>query len=126
MAVKPAGCDFCKFHKKSEQVVAEYKDFWVVKNIFGYDHWDGMKVTEHLLLVPKRHVDTISHFTDVESREYLNLLASHEAEGYSIYARAAQNAAKSVPHQHTHLIRMDDRRTKGMIYMRKPHLVLYF
>lgn len=125
IATKKPGCDFCAFTPESDQVVKAYKHFWVVKNLFGYDHWDGMSVVEHLLVVPKRHVDTISHFTDAESKEYLLLLGSYESTGYSLYARAAQNTAKSVAHQHTHLIRMDNKRTKAMLYMRKPHMVLY-
>ena len=125
LVTKKPGCDFCAFTSDSAQVVKQYKHFWIVKNIFPYDHWDGMSVIEHLLIVPKRHVDTLSHFTDAESKEYLLLLSSYESNGYSVYARAAQNVAKSVAHQHTHLIKMDGKRTKAMLYMRKPHMVVY-
>lgn len=124
IAHKQTDCDFCNFSIQSEQVVAEHVRFWLVINLFPYDMWDGMGVVEHLLLVPKRHVDSIAHFKPSESKEFVALLARYEAVGYSLYARAPQSTAKSIPHQHTHLIKMNDKKVKALLYIRKPHMLL--
>lgn len=120
-----SSCEFCDFMNGTEQVKKEYPHFWIVLNIFGYDNWDGFVVTDHLMVVPKRHVDSISHFTPTEAKSYLELLAEYEAKGYSIYARAADNKAKSIVHQHTHLIKLNSKRIKAMAFVHKPHVVMY-
>ena len=43
------------------------------------------------------------------------ILSKYEAQGFSIYARAAQNVRKTVKHQHTHLIILNyDRRIRWL------------
>jgi diadenosine tetraphosphate (Ap4A) HIT family hydrolase len=123
---KADGCDFCAFTVESQQVIKEYPQFWVITNMFAYEIWDGLNVLEHLMVVPKRHVDSISHFNDAESKEYLSILGEYESAGYSIYARAAQNIAKSVQHQHTHLIKMGNKKARALLYVHKPHYLKYF
>lgn len=117
----PAGCQFCAFASGAEHIKRTYPLFWVVENLFPYHVWDGSRTGEHLLLVPKRHVDSISHFTTAELREYAKILAEFESSGYSIYARAAQNKRKSVVHQHTHFIEVGEPIT-SQLYLKKPHI----
>lgn len=124
-AGKTNECDFCEFDISMDQVRKEYKHFWIVKNLFSYDMWDQLDVVEHLMIVPKRHVDSIAHFLDAESKEYFKTLAEYEQEGYSMYARAPQNISKSVTHQHTHLIKLGNKKKKAVFYIKKPHIVLY-
>jgi diadenosine tetraphosphate (Ap4A) HIT family hydrolase len=125
-ATRTNACDFCDFTENAEQVLAQHVHFWVVKNMFGYDIWDGMDVGEHLMVVPKRHIDSIGHFTPEESKEYLKIISDYEVEGYSFYGRAAQNVSKSVQHQHTHLIRLGSKKARALLYVRKPHYLKYF
>jgi diadenosine tetraphosphate (Ap4A) HIT family hydrolase len=122
---KKNACEFCAFTAKSSQVIEDFSSFWVVRNIFGYDIWDGCGVEDHLMVVPKRHVDSISHFMNKEMLEYAKLLQKYESKGYSIYSRAAENITKSIPHQHTHFIKLDNKRKKALFYLRKPHTMVY-
>lgn len=125
-ASKPAAsCEFCAFTSKSPQFVKKEKQFKLIKNIFYYDLWDGCKVKEHLMLVPTRHVQSLGELTREEKATYGGLVAKYEASGYSLYSRAPDNITKSVPHQHTHLIKLEPRRQKFLLYLRKPHLLIF-
>lgn len=118
-------CEFCAFSSESDQVLKELSLFWVIKNTFSYDVWDGCGVEEHLMVVPKRHIDSIGHLTDKEAKQYMEVLQEYEAQGYSIYSRAAENITKSVAHLHTHFIKLDNKRKKALFYLRKPHAMVY-
>jgi len=78
------------------------------------------------MLAPKRHVSVISELTESEKREYVDLLAAYEMEGYSIYSRAPVDVTRSVDHLHTHLLKIDSYPAKWMFYLRRPHFVAYF
>lgn len=99
--------------------------FWLVANIFPYTIWDNFYVDEHLMLVPKRHIDSIGRFTDEELQTYGELLAEYEDDGYSVYGRAASNSAKSVTHQHTHLIKVSSRRVKTLIFLDRFNFTMF-
>lgn len=116
-----AACDFCAFQAGEFPVREEHEYFWVVENMFGYDIWDSMGVSEHLMVVPKRHAESIGEFTASEAKEYLSLIAHFESSSYSLYSRAKENAAKSVPHQHTHLIKLNNKRKKLVVFIHRPH-----
>ena len=120
---KTPGCQFCEFTQASEQMVDERTDFWVVRNIFPYHIWDGSRTGEHLMIVPKRHVDSLIEFNDAEQREYIALLAAYEDAGYSIYMRAPASGRKTVAHQHTHLIQVG-KQIKVQLFIEKPHVNL--
>ncbi len=96
---------------------------WVVCNIFPYDVWDTSTVKDHLMIVPKRHVDSVSHFKRTEQTEFMALLGKYEAKGYSVYARAPTNKMKSVTHQHTHLIKLGPK-VRNLLYIEKPRLLI--
>jgi ATP adenylyltransferase len=119
------GCDFCNITDKSSQFVRGTRFFNVITNIFGYDVWDGCRVTEHLMLIPKRHIHSLGELTSQERERYAKLISEYEAKGYSLYSRAADNITKSVAHQHTHLIKLEPRRKKFLFYIRTPHLLLF-
>ena len=76
------------------------------------------------MIIPKRHVEKLSDFTDEEALELVRMSAKYEAEGYNVYARSLDNIGRSVLHQHTHLIKTDSRRTKAIFYIRKPHFLI--
>lgn len=120
---KPAGCDFCKLQKDTHaQVVRECRNFWIISNIFKYETWDNLNVLDHLMIVPKEHVVTLSKLPKDSLEEYVNLLKEYEPQGYSIYARSSSNLIKTVPHQHTHLLKLGDRRTKIQIFLQSPYI----
>jgi len=121
-----SGCDFCQFEtNQAGDIVMATKHFLIVKNMFQYDIWDGCPVTEHLLVSPRRHVVSLNDFTDEEKLAYIQLISEWESKGYSIYARSDLDKTKSVPHQHTHLIRLQGRPVKAMVYLHAPHMLLY-
>ena len=97
-------------------VVESFKHFVLVENLFPYQIWDGFEVEKHLLLIPKRFTETISNFSQVEREEYFEILSKYEAQGFSIYARAAQNVRKTVKHQHTHLITLNYNRRVNWLF----------
>ena len=118
------GCAFCS----DDRVIVKetHAAFRTLENRFKYDVWDDHTVLEHLMLAPKRHVSVISELTDSEKREYVDLLATYEMEGYSIYSRAPVDVTRSVDHLHTHLLKIDSYPAKWMFYLRRPHFVAYF
>lgn len=61
--------------------------------------------------------------TDEEMAEYIKILTKYEKLCYSIYARSPGNTSKSIVHQHTHLIKIDDKSKKWIFYLKKPHVL---
>jgi diadenosine tetraphosphate (Ap4A) HIT family hydrolase len=123
---KMPGCNFCKFGAESMQkeVIKEFEFFWLVENIFPYDIWDDQGVSSHVMLVPKRHVESLGDLNPEELVEYSGLLGEYDKLGYSIYARSFKNVSKSVPHQHTHLIKLDGKEISFMLYNKKPYTLI--
>lgn len=118
------GCDFCKLVTDGgDQVVSEQKHCMVIKNLFSYDIWDDCGVIEHLMIIPKKHTDSLSSLTTAERNDYWQTLTDFEDRGYSLYARAPSNGNKSVVHQHTHLIKTDNSRKKWIVHIRRPHVL---
>ena len=115
-------CPFC--HPEDSETVYEAKNMRVIKNAFPYQFWEFMTVTNHLMIVPNRHVESLHEFTEPERAEFINLLADYQEQGYNVYAREHANAAKSVPHQHTHLIKTTTKLASFYFYLRKPYVLL--
>lgn len=121
VASKPraAVCEFCTLTPGDGQVVKVLDAFFVARNLYPYTIWDSFYVDEHLMLIPKRHVENIGALPAKDLISYGRLISEYEAQGYSIYGRAASNGARSVPHQHTHLIKVSRRRVHGLLYLRR-------
>jgi diadenosine tetraphosphate (Ap4A) HIT family hydrolase len=117
-------CVFCDYTNKDGCFVSETKSFMIIQNLFPYSQWDGQGVLDHKLIVPKKHTDTLSDLTSPEAFEYINIVASHELQGYSVYSRAPSSTRKTVVHQHTHLIKLDNQTKNIVLYVRKPYLRL--
>jgi diadenosine tetraphosphate (Ap4A) HIT family hydrolase len=108
---KLTGCIFCKIDHPDntvKKIVEELSDFWVIKNTFPYDVFDSIKVVDHLLIVPKKHIEGIAELTKRERIILIELISKYEAMGYSTMARHPGSQAKSIAHQHTHLIKLTD------------------
>ena len=124
MAVERPGCEFCQIREGDPQFVKAIKSFKVIHNLFPYAFWDDQRVTDHLLVVPKEHVESLASFDPGQAAEYLALISDYEANGYHVYARALKSISRSVAHQHTHLIKGEGKKLKVVLQVAKPHLLL--
>jgi len=115
-------CVFCSPKERGNRTVQETKNFWVLRNIFPYSHWDSQGVSDHLMIVPKVHIVSLSNLKSHEIIEYFELMSSYELQGYNIYARPPISSMKSVVHQHTHLIKLDGVSKKLFLYAKKPYI----
>jgi len=120
LARQPKGCSFCAIKKGDAQYIDSTKSFKVIRNIFPYSIWDGQAVADHLMVVPKKHTESLGGLNAAQSSEFIKLIDRYEKQGYNIYARAPQSEIKSIPHQHTHLIKTKGAPKKLLFLMRKP------
>ena len=119
-------CDFCNPDKASMKIKEVHTHFYVSYNTFPYSQWELRAVKEHLLLIPKRHMGSVSKLSDAESKEFAALLGHYESIGYDIFARTASSTTRSVIHQHTHLIQTAPKRARGVFFWRKPYILWLF
>jgi diadenosine tetraphosphate (Ap4A) HIT family hydrolase len=117
-------CTFCNELSKGDKILEEGKTMFVLPNRVSYDVFEGRKVTDHLMIIPKRHIDTFDDFTDEEALEFVRMTGKYETRGFNVYARGRGNISRSVMHQHTHLIKTDDKRTKAIFFIRKPYFLI--
>jgi len=114
-------CQFCDHKVTDNSFVTETKSFKIIRNIFPYKTWDLQDVNDHLLIIPKKHTDTLNDFTANEAIEYVALLGSYESRGYNVYSRSPGSGMKSVVHQHTHLIKTNGKTKRVIIYTKNIH-----
>jgi len=115
-------CAFCIIKKGNRQLVEETNNFKIIKNIFAYSLWDGQKVTDHMMITPKKHTDSLANMQPKEKIEYVDLVEKYEKLGYNIYSRAPSSAIKSIAHQHTHLIKTEGDSKRFIFLLRKPYI----
>jgi ATP adenylyltransferase len=119
-----AHCPFCS--PTDRRIYTETDSMRVIANNFPYEFWDNHPVVEHLLLTPKRHVLSLDELTLEEKAEAIHLMSKYEADGYSVYWRTQNNKTRTVPHQHTHLFKLQSKDTHFLMYLRKPYLLWKF
>lgn len=117
-------CTFCAGLGKRNTIVDDGKTMCIIPNRVSYDIFEGRKVTDHLMVIPKRHLESFGEYTDEEKLEMLTMTAKYEEDGYNVYARGWGNISRSVEHQHTHLIKTDDRCTKAIFFVCKPYFLI--
>lgn len=117
-------CTFCREIEKADKILHEGKTMFVLPNRVSYDVFEGRHVTDHIMVIPKRHIDSINDFTSEEASEFVQLIGWYESEGYNVYARGRGNISRSVQHQHTHLIKTDDKPTKALLFVKKPYFLI--
>lgn len=88
--------------------------------------WEMRTVAEHLLVIPRRHVRSLSELNDTAQLELMATLADYELKGYNIYARGVGSGQRSVAHQHTHLIKTHPHAAHGSLTIKKPYLLVRF
>ena len=97
-------CVFCNISK--ERIAFENEYFWGI--------WDSYPVTEfHLLVVPKRHVETTVELTQQEwaflhesFSQGRSIVSSKDksVEGYNVGFNVGESAGQTVMHAHFHII----------------------
>jgi len=115
-------CPFCGRALKEKGII-ESKHSYVVPNLTKYDLWELHEVADHLLLLPKRHVQHLSELNESERLEIMDTLAKYEANGYSVYARSTGYNNRSVEHQHTHLIKTTNKKFRVALFTEKPYFL---
>lgn len=118
-------CSFCSEQLQGEAMF-DNNTMYVVPNRVKYDMFEGMKVIDHLMVIPKAHHETMHTFSDDEKIDAMNVISDYEACGYNVYARAVGSVARSKKHQHTHLIKLDDKPSKVIIFSKKPYVLIDF
>lgn len=116
-------CSFCA-EKIQKEVLQKNDTMYVIPNRVPYDIFEGRRVLDHVMVIPKKHHTTVQTFSDKEKADMMTLAGEYEARGYDIYARGATSVSRSVAHQHTHLIKMVDKTPNVIIYTRKPYVLL--
>lgn len=99
-------CIFCKIAKKEAEAKIEYED-----DDFIVFHDIHPKAPLHLLLVPKKHIESIDHLEihDKELMGELLLLAKKVAKqkglnGYKLGINVGREGGQDVDHLHVHLL----------------------
>ena len=118
-------CPFCGRALKEKGLI-EFKYSYIVPNLTKYDFWELYDVVDHLLLLPKRHVQHLNELNDSEKLEIISKIAEYEANGYSVYARSQDFNARSEEHQHTHLIKTTNKKMKMALFIDNPYFLFKF
>ena len=122
---RPKGCSFCTAIEP-DHLQAETAHHTILTNRVMYDVWELRRVTDHLLVIPKRHVKGLGELTNAEKLDHINIIAEYELKGYNVYARGIGSLQRSVEHQHTHLIRTGSKQARGSLSIKKPYFLITF
>lgn len=116
-------CGFCRNETRS-RVLYENKTMFVIPNRVSYDMFEGRRVIDHVMVIPKEHHESFAVFNDQEKIDAMTIIADYESRGYNVYARGVGSPSRSVKHQHTHLIKLTEKPSNLIIYARKPYLLV--
>jgi diadenosine tetraphosphate (Ap4A) HIT family hydrolase len=97
---------------------------YIVPNLTQYDLWELHDVQDHLLVIPKKHAETLTGLDGNERLSVMEVLSEYEGKGYNIYARGVGFAGRSVKHQHTHVIKVHNKKPKLAIFLQKPYFLI--
>ena len=84
-----------------------------MENPHAYVIYDKFPQTRgHLLIIPKRHSETVFETNQEEQTAILDLLAkarayletTYKPDGYNIFVNCGKVAGQVVPHSHIHLV----------------------
>lgn len=118
-------CPFC--YPPQERVIKEATHYRILQTSFPYDIWEFRDVTEHYMVVPKRHVKSLGELNAVERADIMDVIAEYESQDFNIYARSRNSVQRTVAmHQHTHLIKTKNRHAKIAFYAKKPYILVKF
>lgn len=114
------GCPFCRPETMTD-VVFENDTIYIVPNLTQYDLWELFDVVDHLLIIPKRHVEALSELDSQERLAVMDAAAEYEGKGYNVYARGVGFVNRSVKHQHTHLIKVTNDKPRIALFLKTPY-----
>lgn len=119
-------CEFCDYENIKPSLVEETDHARIIKNRVFYDVWELRNVTEHLMVIPKRHAAKLADLNPDEKLDIMNVIARYEADEYNIYAREPASISRSVAHQHTHLIKTGKKLGRALFFTHKPYFFIKF
>lgn len=97
-------CQLCS--NIDNKIVSELNTVKVIENLYPYKFFDGRLVAEHLMLIPKRHINHMSDFAAEERGDYWQALVEYYELGYTTVTRTAFDSNRTVAdHIHTHLFK---------------------
>lgn len=102
-----ASCLFCHTEESGNPIIEFSQNFIVMKNRFPYRYFENRPVIDHLLLVPRRHISSLSEFSNVEAEEFLAVAKLYDEAGYTLFNRSISHKGRSVWHQHAHFIKVE-------------------
>lgn len=120
---KLAVCPFCDPHNQAQRIAEETKHAYVIENMVHYSQWEMSRVLDHLMIIPKRHVTSLQQLTKAERADIMDLIIAYEAKDYDVFARSPGSKTRSVPHQHTHLLRTAHKPGRALLFLRKPYIL---
>ncbi|MDB5184655.1 MAG: hypothetical protein JWN38_463 [Candidatus Saccharibacteria bacterium] len=123
---KDTTCAFCDPNEIKGRIIRETKHAYIIPNRVSYDFWEAQGVKEHLMVIPKQHVKSLSELPDAHLLDIIKLVAEYESHDYNVYARAVRSKTRSVTHQHTHLLKLDHKPARFSLFLRKPYFLLKF
>ena len=98
----PHNCPFCNISKKPQQIFWEWKNWYVIYNIFPYS-WND----QHLMLIPKNH---IRFSVDISSDMWMEFGEAHRIikdfyAGHEYFSFTRETFAwRSLEHYHMHFL----------------------
>ena len=117
-----SGCPFCD-DQTIENAIFENELFYIVPNLTKYDLWELHNVEDHLLIIPKSHVEELVDLEDEARISIFNKIIDYEKKGYSFYARGVGFIKRSVKHQHTHLIKVNNKKPRVAFFLSFPYFL---
>ena len=114
-------CPFCP-NKNLNRVIEEHGELSVIENIHPYSLWEMRSVNKHFLVIPNRHIKSFSNYSKQEMSDFAHIITKYESVGFNIYTRSLSSQSKSVKHHHTHLIKLNSKTKKYLVYIRRPLL----
>jgi diadenosine tetraphosphate (Ap4A) HIT family hydrolase len=76
------------------------------------------------MVFPVRHVTSMIDLTAAERKDFMDIICDYESKGYSVYSRAPSTIARTVPHIHTHLIKVANEAPRIYLALRKPYSIV--
>ena len=119
-------CPFCDPKERHERIILENQHAYVIDNRVHYSQWELRAVTDHLMVIPKKHVGSLAELDAAEQAGVIALIARYESQSYDVFARSPRSLSRSVHHQHTHLIKTADTPARGLLFLRRPRVMRLF
>ena len=101
-------CIFCKIARKSipSEIIFEDDAVIIFKDIYP-------KADVHLLIVPKKHIESVNHLTDEDDKVVTKLIFTAkeiakklgvEKSGYRLQINVGRGGGQEINHLHLHLL----------------------